>query len=80
MIVVGGLFLPMMALVHPRMRPARLSAWAGSGTVGPDSGGEVALAKPGLFGRGWRAITPAGMVMGHAVYGPVLALTSGRLA
>lgn len=65
--LVGLVFMPMMPAVHPRMasRPAGTSAV---------SGGGVQLSHPGVLGSQWGAMTPVGLLMGHAVYGLVLAL------
>lgn len=69
-IAVGAVGMPMMASVHPRMTA---STPAGAETV-IESAGDIALVAPGLFGRNWGGMTPAGMMMGHVVYGLVLAL------
>lgn len=75
-VVVGVVFMPMMPAMHPRMVPHRVGAGppADRGTVATGPDGEVELAGPGLLGRNWGAMTPAGLVMGHAVYGIVVAL------
>lgn len=59
-LVVGILFMPMMPAMHPRMTPAGADA---------PSAGEVQLTAPGVMGKNWGAMTPAGVLMGHAVYG-----------
>lgn len=69
-VVVGLVGMPMMGSIHPRMTAGALPD---GGTV-TESDGEVRLVAPGLFGKNWGGMTPAGMVMGHAVYGLVLAL------
>lgn len=68
-LVVGVVFMPMMPAMHPRM----------SGGVTPEGtvhmeAGEVHLSNPGVLGARWGGMTPVGMIMGHAVYGVVLAL------
>jgi hypothetical protein len=35
---------------------------------------EFELAAPGFMGSGWGGMTPAGLVMGHVVYGIVVAV------
>lgn len=74
-----GSIMPMMPLMHPRMERALVAVGAGTGTVGRTPDGEVRLAEPGFFGRGWGAMTPMGILMGHAVYGIVLALVYDAL-
>lgn len=67
--VVVGVMMAMMPAMHPRM--------SGSATIdGPVSthDGEVHLSAPGLFAGNWSRTTPVGIVVGHAVYGIVLAL------
>lgn len=67
--IVVGLVMPMMPVMHPRM----------SGPTPPGGpvsieAGEVHLSAAGAFGAAWGGMTPVGMIMGHAVYGVVLAL------
>jgi hypothetical protein len=69
-IAVGLVGMPMMAAVHPRMTA---STPVGGETV-IESAGDIALVAPGLFGKNWGGMTPAGMVTGHAIYGLVLSL------
>ena len=75
-LVVGAMFMPMMPTMHPRMSrsaaPARTGLDRATVTEQPD--GEVRLAPPGFMGKDWGAMTPGGLVMGHAVYGVVAAL------
>lgn len=63
--VVGVMFMPMMPAMHPRM---------GEPAVVGEHSGEVRLSSPGLMGKNWGSMTPMGVLMGHAVYGVVLAL------
>lgn len=77
--VLVGLIMPMMPLMHPRMERSLATVGAGSGTVGHTPDGEVRLAEPGFFGSGWGAMTPFGILMGHAVYGLVVALVYDAL-
>lgn len=67
--VVVGLVMAMMPAMHPRMGDQPVTG--GSVDV---SGGTVRLASPGLFGAGWGGMTPMGLLMGHVVYGLVVAL------
>jgi uncharacterized membrane protein YagU involved in acid resistance len=74
-VVVGGIAMPMMGAIHPRLEPVRV---AGGETV-REEGGEVHLVEPGFFGNNWGGMTPIGVVMGHAVYGLVLAIVYSLL-
>jgi hypothetical protein len=65
---VGLLFLPMMPALHPRMSGD--AAAHGSIRIA----GSVQLGAPGLFGSNWGAMTPVGLLLGHVVYGVVVAL------
>lgn len=71
-VLVGLVFLPMMPTVHPRM---------GDASVPQDpveiSGGTVRLGAPGMFGTHWGGMTPMGLLLGHALYGVVVALVYG---
>lgn len=70
--IVVGLIMGMMPAMHPRMgRPS--AAQPNTSSVTTTSNG-VRLSAPGLFGTRWGAMTPAGVLIGHAVYGVVLAL------
>jgi len=64
-IVIGVMFMPMMPAMHPRM---------GEPAVIGEQTGEIRLSSPGIMGKNWGAMTPIGVLMGHAVYGVVLAL------
>jgi len=44
------------------------------------AGGTVSLSAPGLLGSRWGAMTPVGLVMGHVVYGLVVALVYAAIA
>lgn len=63
--VVGVMFMPMMPAMHPRM---------GEPAVVGEQSGEVRLSSPGVMGKNWGSMTPMGVLMGHAVYGVVVAL------
>jgi hypothetical protein len=41
---------------------------------------EVRLVAPGLFAKNYGPMTPVGLVMGHVVYGLVVALVYGWLS
>lgn len=81
-LIVGVMFMPMMPKVHPRMstHPAGTGTPNGLGTIGAGQYGEVEVAAPGVLGKNWGAMTPVGFIMGHAVYGLVLALVYGAIA
>lgn len=70
--IIAGAVLPMMGRNHPKMQPA--SAFSGDATV-ERSGGMLRIMRPGPFGNNWGTATPVGFVIGHAVFGLVLALT-----
>lgn len=72
--LVGLVFMPMMPVMHPRMS----AAGAGEPSVSVE-GGEVRLSAPGVLGARWGAMTPVGVLMGHAVYGLVVALVYSAL-
>jgi hypothetical protein len=42
--------------------------------------GQIDITAPGVRGKIWGDMTPAGSVIGHAIYGLVLALIYGCLA
>jgi uncharacterized membrane protein YagU involved in acid resistance len=70
-VVVGAMAMPVMPAMHPRMGHQPVTVGAGVGQ--PDTG-EVQLSSPGFFGVRWGAMTPMGLVIGHLVYGLVVAL------
>jgi hypothetical protein len=69
--VIGLMAMPMMPSMHPRMSTA-LPGTDGRTVV--ETGGQVQLAAPGVLGSRWGGMTPVGLVMGHVVYGLVVAL------
>lgn len=81
-LVVGLMAMPMMPAIHPRMTsdPVTLGGSAGLSTVGVDDHGQVEITAPGVLGINWGRMTPAGLLMGHAVYGLVLAVVYGAIA
>lgn len=68
-LAVGLVAMPMMPAMHPRMTTE--PAFAGTVDI---TGDRVELAAPGVLGSRWGGMTPAGLVMGHVVYGLVVAL------
>lgn len=64
-LIIGMIFMPMMSTMHPRM---------GEPAVAGEPTDEIRLSSPGVMGKNWGSMTPMGMLMGHAVYGVVLAL------
>lgn len=68
-IVVGLVFMPMMPAMHPRM--TREPTFVGTVDL---AGGSVHLTAPGVLGSRWGGMTPVGLVLGHVVYGLVVAL------
>jgi len=80
-LAVGLVFMPMMPAMHPRMEAQLVGAGApAEGAVVQEVGGEVRLSGPGVLGKDWGGMTPAGLLMGHAVYGLVLALVYTAMA
>lgn len=75
-LVVGAIAMPMMPAMHPRMEPA--TTGLGGETV-TESGGETRLSAAGFMGIRWGGMTPVGMLMGHMIYGVVVALVYGAL-
>lgn len=71
-LVVGVVAMPMMPKMHPRMEDDTHDL-SGGETVTEGAGG-LRVAAPGLLGSRWGGMTPLGLVMGHAVYGLVVAL------
>lgn len=72
--VVAGVFMAMMGSTHPRMEPA--AAFSGGATFRSEPG-RLRIEQPGLFARNYGAMTPVGLVMGHIIYGLVVALVYG---
>lgn len=75
-LVVGLMGMPMMPAIHPRMSAGR----SVSGAVVTVESGQVLLSAPGFLGAGWGGMTPVGMIVGHVVYGVVVALVYSSLA
>ena len=73
-VLVGAMAMPMMASVHPRISKAS----GDDGAVVTEEG-ELRIAAPGFFGIKWGAMTPMGMIVGHVVFGAVVALTYNAL-
>ncbi|CAN5791264.1 hypothetical protein BH23ACT5_BH23ACT5_22380 [soil metagenome] len=74
-VFVGAVAMPMMPAMHPRMT----GSLGPGGAVVDTSGGGVVLAASGDFGSGWASMTPIGLMIGHVVFGPVVALVYGIL-
>jgi hypothetical protein len=64
--LLAGLTLPLLARVHPRVRPGSASS-------------ALHLPAPGLFGRRCSSATPALLVGAHVVYGVVVGASYGWL-
>ncbi len=62
--VVGLMAMPVMGGIHPRMQPAADG---------------FQMDSPGVFGVNYGKGTPVGLLMGHALYGVVVALVYGAL-
>jgi hypothetical protein len=67
--VIAGMFMKMMGRTHPRMEP--VANFAGDETWRHDDAG-LHLAEPGWFAKNYGAMTPVGLLMGHAVLGLVI--------
>jgi hypothetical protein len=74
-LIVGGMAMPMMPAIHPRMSGA-----TSDGPVVTEEQGKLALTAPGFFGTRWGAMTPVGLFVGHLVFGLVMALIYTALA
>lgn len=75
-LVVGLMGMPMMQAIHPRMSTGP----SAGGAVVTVETGQVMLSAPGFFGSRWGGMTPVGMIVGHVVYGAVVALVYSWLA
>lgn len=75
--VVAGIVMVMMGAMHPRMEP--VTSFPTDTAVTIDDG-EVRIAEPGLFARNYGPMTPMGLIVGHALYGLVVALVYGATA
>lgn len=69
-LMAGAVGMPIMGSTHPRMKPAE---FLGGASLRSDPSG-LRIAEPGFFGRNYGAGTPMGLIMGHALYGLVVAL------
>ena len=70
--LVALVAMPMMSAVHPRVQAVS--------AMGDASVGEVQLPPFGLGGRGFGAMTPVGILLGHLVFGLVWGLAFWWLA
>ena len=77
--IVAGLAMAMMGSMHPRMT-APTSTTRSEGDVLTITGGEATLVAPGIFAKNYGPMTPVGLVMGHVVFGVVVALVYTAIA
>ena len=69
-VIVGAMALPMMPALNRRMTPA-----VEPGTpVVTTTNGHLSIAAPGFFGIRWGSMTPVGIIVGHVVFGIVVAV------
>lgn len=73
-VVLGVMVMPMMPKMHPRMDDDATGGGPSGGETVIDGAGGLRVAAPGVLGSRWGKMTPFGLVMGHAVYGLVVAL------
>lgn len=66
--IVAGVGFAMIPAMHPRMGTSPQPATSG-----------VHLPPPGVFGKNMGAMTPAGVLMAHVLYGLVVGLVYGAL-
>jgi hypothetical protein len=71
--VVAMAMMPVMSGMHPRVRSDALAVSGGTGA-------EVRLPPFGFGGRGFGAMTPMGILLGHLVFGVVWGLVFWWLA
>lgn len=76
--IVAGLAMAMMGSMHPRMQAPSITQ--PQGDVLTVTGGQATLVEPGVFARNYGPLTPIGLVMGHVVFGLVVALVYRALA
>ena len=74
-IIVGAMAMPVMGWIHPRMRDTNADDGASAGRDG-----RVALTSPGFFGVRWGSMTPRGMIVGHVIFGMVVAVVYTAIA
>ena len=74
--IIAGIAVVMLGSMHPRMDPPPV---ASDGEVVSSTGGEVRLVEPGLFAKNYGPMTPMGLIIGHVIYGLVVALVYGLL-
>ena len=72
--VVTAVVMSGMGLMHPKMTPAS----AVSGTVDV-SGERIQIAEPGALATNYGGRTPVGILVGHLVYGVIVALIYGAI-
>lgn len=75
--VVAGIAMAGMGTMHPRMYAP---ASSGQQPVATETAGQVRLLEPGLFAKNYGLMTPMGLVIGHLIYGFVVALVYGAVS
>lgn len=75
-LVAGGMAFPMMGSMHPRMEGA--AAFTGE-TTWRAQPGTLRIAEPGFFGVNYGGGTAVGILIGHAIYGILVALVYAAL-
>ncbi len=71
--IVAGLAMAMMGSVHPRMT-APTATTRSEGDVLTITAGQATLVEPGIFAKNYGPMTPVGLVLGHVLFGVVVAL------
>ena len=77
--IVAGVAMGTMGSMHPRMVAPSAMSGPRDGAVATLTGGESTLVEPGLFARNYGPMTPIGLVMGHVIFGLVVALVYGAV-
>ncbi|MGH3443403.1 MAG: hypothetical protein ACRDUY_15435 [Nitriliruptorales bacterium] len=75
-LVAGGMAFPMMGSMHPRMEGAATFTGETTWRALP---GDLRIAEPGFFGVNYGGGTAVGLLMGHAIYGVLVALVYAAL-
>lgn len=73
--IVAGIVMAMMGAMHPRM----VAPTDRDGDIVTSKEGEIRIIEPGLFAKNYGPMTPIGLIVGHVVYGLVVALIYGQL-
>ena len=77
--IVAGMAMAMMGSVHARMITPT-NATRSEGDVLTTTGGGTTVMEPSIFARNHGPRTPVGLVMGHVVFGLVVALVYDAIA